>query len=164
MGNKAHIGDVFLVPIDDSRFGIGQITGDWKGELYVVIYDATVADDIDAEAVLSGVPLFAALTLDAKIYNGDWRIIGSVKDNLDRIPQPAFKVNQGGQVFLESRDRSISRPASASEAESLRPRTVVAPIRLESALKAYNGLGDWHSRYDDLRAEYAFESSRLLAD
>jgi hypothetical protein len=164
MSQKAHIGDVFLITIDESRFGIGQIAGDWKGELYVVIYDAVYDNgDVDPNSVLSGQPLFAALSLDAKIHCGDWRIIGNVQGNLDRIPQPVFKVNQDGKVFLESRDRRITRPASSSETEALRLRTVVAPVRLENALKAHNGVGDWNARYDELRADYALTSSRLIA-
>lgn len=163
MSQKAHVGDVFLVPIDESRRGIGQIAGDWKGELYVVIFDAVYdGENVDPNSVNSATPLFAALSLDAKIHNGDWRIIGNVTENLDGIPQPVFKVNQDGEVFLESRDRSATRQASSEEAESLRLRTVVAPVRLEKALKAYNGVGDWSIRYDDLRYDYALESSRYV--
>ncbi|MCQ4631136.1 immunity 26/phosphotriesterase HocA family protein [Shinella sp. CPCC 100929] len=162
MNKKAHVGDVFLIPIDGSRFGIGQIAGDWIGELYIVIYDAVHStEDVDPNSVASEQLLLAALSLDAKIHCGDWRIIGNVTDNLDRIPQPVFKVNQDGQVFLESRDRSITRPASRSESETLRLRTVVAPVRLENALKALKGVGDWNAKYDELRVDYVLESSRL---
>jgi len=164
MNHRARVGDVFLVPVDDSRFGIGQIAGDWKGELYVIIYEEIFSGEKpNPESVNSAKPLFAALSMDAKIHHGDWPIIGNVTKNLDHIPQPVFKVDQGGRVFLESRDRSISRPASSSEAERLRLRTVVAPVRLENALKAHAGLAEWNPRYDELRADYALDSSRVLA-
>ena len=163
MSQKAHVGDVFLVPIDGSRRGIGQIAGDWKGELYVVIFDAVHGDEnVDPNSVLTAKPLFAALSLDAKIHNGDWKIIGNVTQNLDSMPQPVFKVNQDGAVFLESRDRLATRQASSKEAEALRLRTVVAPVRLENALKAHNGVGDWNIRYDDLRYDYALASSQYV--
>ena len=164
MTQKAHVGDVFLVPIEGSRSGIGQIAGNWKGELYIVIYDAVFeGENVDPKQVVGAKPLFAALSLDAKIHHGDWRIIGNVTENLAGIPQPVFKVNQDGAVFLESRDRSMTRPASGAEAEALRLRTVVAPVRLEKALQAHNGVGDWNPRYDDLRYDYALESSRYAA-
>lgn len=164
MSQKAKIGDVFLLPIDGSRFGIGQIAGDWKGELYVVIYDAVYASgEVDPKNVLSEEPLFAALSLDAKIHHGDWRIIGNVTENLDGFPQPVFKVDHDGKVFLISRDRSVFRPASDLEAGALRLRTVVAPVRLENALKALHGIGDWNPRYDELRYDYALESSQYAA-
>ena len=164
MTQKAHVGDVFLVPIEGLRSGIGQIAGDWKGELYIVIYDAVFEDgNVDPQEVIGANPLFAALSLDAKIYRGDWRIIGNVTENLASIPHPVFKVNQDGTVFLESRDRSLTRPASSVEVAAMKLRTVVAPVRLEKALQAHNGVGDWDSRYDDLRYEYALESSRYMA-
>lgn len=163
MKQKAQVGDVFLIPIDASRHGVGQIAGDWKGELYILVFDvAHVGSDINPSSINDMEPLFAALSLDAKIYNGDWKIVGRTTENLDRIVHPVFKVNQDKDVFLESRDRSITRPISDEDAEALRFRTVVAPVRLEKALKAYNGIGEWNSRYDDLRYEYALRSSEYL--
>jgi hypothetical protein len=161
MSQQAYVGDVFLIPIDESRVGIGQIAGDWKGELYLIIYDAVYGEgQINPECVLAEKALFAALSLDAKIHVGHWRIIGNVTRNLRDIPQPVFKVNQGEKIFSESRDRSMARLASRSEAEALRLRTVVSPVRLENALKAHNGVGDWSPRYDELRYDYAQHSSR----
>ena len=63
---KPRVGDVFLVPLDGERYGIGQLAGDWKGELYVVIYDKLVFGDASTTEI-DGLGLqFAALTLDAK--------------------------------------------------------------------------------------------------
>lgn len=162
MSKKAKLGDVFLLPLDEQRSGIGQIAGDWNGELYVVVYDKLVSSDalpID----LVGIPLLlAALTLDAKFYHGDWRIVGNLQESLGSIPQPWFKVSHGPKFFIESRDRSSTRPATALEAAKLRLRTVVAPVRVESAFKAMHGIGDWNSRYDHLRPAYVIESARLI--
>ena len=161
MNRKPKVGDVFLIPLDDARCGIGQVAGDWRGELYVVVFDKVVSPDAHAEEAAGTGLLFAALTLDAKFFHGDWPIIGSAPDNLASIPQPVFKVDQGGQTYLETRDRSCSRKASPDEADNLRLRTVVAPIRIETALKAANGLGEWQGRFDELRADYAFSSSQF---
>lgn len=163
MDPKVRIGDVFLIPIDGLRWGGGQIAGNWKGELYIIIFDALYSDEaIDPESVVAAKPLLAALSLDAKLHHGDWRIIGNVKANLGRFPQPVFKVNQDGAIFVESRDRSATRLASSAESEALRLRTVVAPVRLENALRAHNGIGDWDPKYDDLLYRYALESSQYV--
>ena len=162
MTQRVRVGDVFLIPIDGPRFGVGQVAGDWKGELYLVIYDAVTTGNVDLPDALRSKPLFAALSLDAKIHNGDWKIIGNVMDNLGDVPQPVFKVHEGTKVFIETRDRSATRPATEEEADLLRLRTVVAPIRLEKALKAHHGLGEWNPKYEELRADYAAASSRVI--
>jgi hypothetical protein len=160
---KPAIGDVFLVPLDGYRYGIGQIAGDWKGELYVVVYAKLVSREASVEDVDDADLQFAVLTLDAKLHHGDWQVIGNRQDNLTAIPQPWFKVSMAGKTHVEARDRSVTRRATPSEEAKLRHRTVVAPVRIENALKALHGLAEWNSRYDDLRADYAAQSSRLVA-
>jgi hypothetical protein len=159
---KLAVGDVFLVPLDGQRYGIGQIAGDWKGELYIVIYDKLVFRDASTADVNGAGLWFAALTLDAKFYHGDWPVVGNRQDNLQDLPQPWFKVGVDGETHIESRDRLATRRATSAEAAFLLHRTVVAPIRVENALKALHGLGEWHPRFDDLRADYAFRSAKLV--
>lgn len=157
------VGDVFLVPLDGERYGIGQVAGDWKGELYVVIYDKLVSR-VASAADIDGVGLvFAALTLDAKFHHGDWPIVGNRRDNLPDLPQPWFKVGVDGEAHIEARDRSATRRATPTEEAGLRHRTIVAPVRVEKALKALHGVGEWNSRFDALRADYAFQSAKLVS-
>jgi hypothetical protein len=160
---RVAVGDVFRIPIDDSRFALGQIAGNWKGELYVVVFEGVVAGDASPADVEGRNLLFAALTLDAKLHHGHWPIIGRFKSNLDDVPQPMFKVRQEGQPYIESRDRSFTRPASSAEANVLRYRTVSSPAVIDNAVKANHGQGEWLLRYEDLRADYAFESARVIA-
>jgi hypothetical protein len=164
VGKKVVVGDVFLISLNEGRYGIGQLAGDWQGELYVVIYDKIVSADAAPADVDNEPLLFAALTLDAKLHRGDWRIIGNRKENIGTIPQPWFRVGVEGQTYIEARDRSVTRPASTTEAAALRLRTVVAPVRLENALKALHGIGEWHPRFDELRAAYAAESADLIGN
>jgi hypothetical protein len=159
---KLTVGDVFLLPLDDERYGIGQIAGDWKGELYVVVYDKLVSRNASSEDVDGSSIQFAALTLDAKVHHGDWPVVGNRQGSLADIPQPWFKVGVGGETHIEARDRSVSRQATPTEESMLRHRTVVAPVRIENAFKALHGVGDWSPRFDDLRADYAFLSAKLV--
>jgi hypothetical protein len=158
---KPAVGDVFLVPLDGDRYGIGQIAGDWKGELYVVIYDKVVSHEASSADVEMGELLFAALTLDAKLHHGDWPVIGNRRDNIAALPQPWFKVTMDGAPHTEARDRSVLRRSTPNEEATLKLRTVVAPVRIENALKALHGLGEWNPRFDELRADYALESSKI---
>ncbi len=165
MGIKPSLGDVFMLPVGDGSYGIGQVAGDWKGELYLVIYDASYATAVaDPNDVCSLNPLLSALSLDAKIYNGDWPIVGNTMENLSSLPQPVYKVEQGGRLYIESRDRNVTRVASQGEESVLRFRNVVAPIRLENALKALRGVGEWNPRFDELKPDYAQESAKVLIE
>jgi hypothetical protein len=156
-------GDVFMVALDEVTYGVGQIAGKWGPELYIMLFPTAYnTRDINVLEVVGQLPILAALSLDALFWNGQWTIIGVATDNLINLPQPAFKVNYETAVLIESRDRSISRRASLEEQELLKYRTVFAPIRLENALKAYHGLGEWHPNFDELSFEYALKSSQFL--
>ena len=159
---RVTVGDVFLVPIDGERYGIGQLAGDWKGELYVVIFDKLVKRDASTADVNGAGLQLAALTLDAKFHHGDWPLIGNRRDNLPGLPQPWFKVGVGGETHIEARDRSVTRRATSTEEAALRHRTVVAPVRIENALKALHGLVEWNSHFDELSADYALLSAKLV--
>lgn len=155
MGIVPKLGDVFLVPSGNDLFGVGQIVGNFHGELYIIIYDTAVnSRDYDIQKSLNSEPLIASLSLDAKIYHGDWPVVGNFRENIPSIYQPCFKIEQDGHMYVESRDRSISRIASETEQEILRFRTVVAPIRIENALKALRGFGEWLPIFEKLKPEY----------
>jgi hypothetical protein len=161
MGTKVHVGDVFAIPISESHVGIGLVSGDWKGELFLVVFEGRFdRESADPGIVRTATPLFAALSLDAKLYHGHWTVLDHHPEAVGRILQPDFKVEVEGQTFIESRDRTITRPATALEIERLRYRTVVAPVRLEKALQAFHGLGEWLPHYNELKAEYALQSAR----
>jgi len=162
MGKKAKVGDVFLVPLRDGTYVPGQLVSAWNDELYVAIFDGKVdSQRVDFHQVVGWQPLFLTLTLDALLYHGNWPIIGNVQDNLAGFPQPAYKVRQSGQIYIESRDRTFSRPASPSEADALGYRSVSAPAVVEDAVRAYFGFGEWKSHFDEFHAHFAYESASL---
>lgn len=163
MGIQAKVGDVFLVPLDNQNWALGQIISVWNEELYVAIFDQKFERRLeDPNIVLTQQPAFLALTLDAKLFHGDWPILGNMQENLVQFPQPAFKVRQSGVVYIESRDRTVSRPASSTEAEMLRYRSVSYPAVIEEAVQGYFGVGEWNPHFDKFRFDYASQSSRLL--
>lgn len=163
MGIQVKVGDVFLVPLDGESWALGQLVSSWNDELYVAIFGQKVeTQNVDPRSVVTQEPVFLALTLDAKLFHGDWPIIGNVQDNLASLPQPAFKVRQSGVIYIESRDRTVSRPASSSEAELLRYRNVSSPAMIEEAVQGRFDVCEWNSHYDKFHADYAVASSKLL--
>lgn len=128
-----------------------------------MIYDKLLKSiEVSSDLVLGSNILLAALSMDGKIYNNHWFVIGKIQKNISSIPQPFYKINYGNKVFVESRDRSIMRPANETEAKILRFRTIVSPVRLENALKAAKGFAEWNDGFSDLTADYAFQSSAAI--
>jgi|EndMetStandDraft_5_1072996.scaffolds.fasta_scaffold162510_3 immunity protein 26 of polymorphic toxin system len=163
MSIEVKVGDVFLIPLDEHHWAGGQVAGDWEGELYLAIFEERYArDDADAVAIVDGTPAFFLLSMDAKFWHGHWPILENLQYNLGEYPQPAFKVGLNGVMHVESRDRTIFRPASAREVEMLQYRTVSSAAEVEAAVQAYFGIGEWESRYDELTADYAIRSSKIL--
>lgn len=167
---KLQVGDVFSVPIDDSRVGYGQIVETWGqsgGQFYFAVFDGVYPRDQepDIEAVLSSPVLLLALSMDALLVHGHWQVCGNARVNRDRIPWPAYKEGVSPPGTFDVVDASGERRRRATEDEAMRLpfRTVVAPIRVEKAFRALSGTEDWDDVYESLQpVDDALSASALL--
>lgn len=142
-------GDVFSVPLHGDSFGIGIVASSVHSELYILMFSETFRDRTLPTDVCALEPLIASSSLDAKIWHGDWQIIGQTKD-FGNIVQPIYKVREHEGWVAESFDESQRFHITPEVANRLSYRKCVAPIRLERALKAYAGYGAWEPEYDEL--------------
>jgi hypothetical protein len=164
---KLKTGDVFSVPIDEARVGVGQIVATYgKDAFYFAIFDGTAADSasIDLEQAPKQRVVFLALSLDAKLAAGHWSVVGH-RPVRDGMPLPAFKEAVGSPDRIDVVDYSGGkrRPAQGAEAELLPNRKVVAPVRLEKALRAKHGLEPWTEAYSDLAPNEMTTTDRLFS-
>lgn len=158
------VGDVFTVPIDAQRSGVGQVVGTYENDAYYfAIYDAVVTDETPLPDPANCRILFLALSMDAKIFVGDWKVVGRQPVPAD-IPLPAFKVAVGpdAKYYVENFDGTARRPASGDEVDYLPNRKVVAPVRLEKALQAKHGIRPWLEAYTDLAPDEVCTTRRLF--
>ncbi len=148
MVRRPQVGEVFVIPVGDGRGGIGQVVATYGvAGYYFAVFDAVVPLDVahrEGVQAITAPILLLALSMDAKLYVGDWERIG-VRPVSAEIPFPAYKEAVGTPDNIQVVDYSgrHRRPATASEAESLPNRKVVAPVRLERALRAHLGLEPW---------------------
>lgn len=161
---RVKVGDVFLVPVDDSTWVLGQLVRKKGSQLYVAIFaDRYSSNNLDPKSILDKKPLFLVLTLDAKLYHGMWPIIGNVQENRNSIPEPAFAVIiWGSGTHIVSRDETISRLATREELEVLKPRCVTTGQGIEDMVRSYFGMNDYHFDFDYYLATYAENSGKLL--
>lgn len=164
MGVRVKTGDLFCVPLNDAAFGLGVIAANWHSELYIVLFAETVsgpqAADINT-AMLA--PLLASSSLDAKLFTGDWPVIQRGTDST-ALSQPIYKVEEPDGTLAESFDRKLRIPVSANVAERLQYRKGVAPVRLERALQAHHGFGEWLAHFDELLYVNVLRSNLVLTE
>ncbi|HEX6875522.1 MAG TPA: hypothetical protein VF165_07675 [Nocardioidaceae bacterium] len=155
MTRTPKVGDVFLVPTGDSRAGVGQVIGAYgKHAKYLAIFSLVLPLDQAAaratEALTSGL-LLLGLSLDAKFHAGYWTVVDHAPVHPD-MPLPAYKEAVTTHDHIDVVDHSglRRRRATRAEADLLPNRKVVAPVRLERALRVSLGLEPWLTAFDDL--------------
>lgn len=155
-GKRLHVGDVFTIPLDDERVGYGQIVrAQGQGHYYFAVFEGAYPrkEEPGLDAVLEGELALLALSLDALLYHDHWQIVGKREVNSAMVRWPAYKegVSPPGTFEVVDYTGERRRKATEAEAEELPFRAVVAPIRVEKALRALHGLEDWNDAYDELR-------------
>jgi hypothetical protein len=160
-------GDVFTVPIGDGRAGVGQVVAKYLRNAFLfAIFDYLVPSEEASLSATNGLRapvLLLALSFDGKVHAGHWKVVGSAPIRSD-IPLPAYKeaVSQQGRLDIVDVTGELRRPATDAEAARLPNRKIVAPVRLERALRAHAGLEPWLDAYDELRADRVISASDLL--
>jgi hypothetical protein len=163
---RPKVGDLFAIPIDVGLWGIGQVVESFMNSYYLAIYEGVetdIDDGVDLEAAIRRPLVFLALALDAKIYVGDWPIVGHTAVPKG-IPFPAFKVSMGAPENVQVIDYLDRRRRKATPAESalLPDMSFVAPVRIEKALKAKYGLLPWNAAYAALEPSPATTTGRMF--
>lgn len=162
------VGDVFLIPLDDERSGAGQVVGRYGDDAYYfALYYRTYPNTQrpEASAVLNDEIAILGLSMDARFSDGTWTVIGNQPVS-DDVPLPAYRESVGAPDRVDIVDYSgkVRRRSSPSEANSLRTRKVVAPIRLERALRARAGLEPWLDAYAELEPDSYVTSRAVFKD
>jgi hypothetical protein len=73
--SRIQVGDVFVVPVDEQRVGLGQVVAKYRNEgYYFVIFDEVYppASMPSPSSVVTKRVAFLALSLDAKLAAGHW--------------------------------------------------------------------------------------------
>jgi hypothetical protein len=145
-------GDIFALAHEAGVASAGQLLDKSGEQLLVLVMEGGCPDDPEAvsEAALSGRPMLLGITLDALFVHGRWKVAGNAAQRTDVIyPTFAVAVAPGDYVRETFHGDQLGRIADV-EVDSLPPRKVVAPIRIERAARAQRGLGPWLPQYESL--------------
>ena len=166
---RFEVGDVFSIPIDDERLAYGQLVASWRssgGHFYVAVFERIYRRDEEPslDAVVREPLALLALSMDALLVHGHWQVVGRQDVDPTRIPWPAYKegIMPPGTFDVVDHTGERRRRATDDEAETLPFRSVVAPIRLEKAIRALHGMEPWDDVYERLRPVAEDQTSAAL--
>jgi hypothetical protein len=151
----ARPGDVFGIPFHGGNYQVGQVIDDYKGALYVVVFDSTVTTTSPgleaARAALDTPPRLARMTFDSRFRPGMWEIFGSATPDRRRF-LPAYSVKTPGQQGVEvtSFDGSARTTVTSDLADAVPPLVIDSPMILEKFVRALHGEEPWLPFMDDL--------------
>ncbi|WP_143961168.1 Imm26 family immunity protein [Litoribacter populi] len=162
---KLKTGDIFTIPIDDARIGLGQIVNIPNKNNFIIIvfknsYDKNKIPSL--EEIVKSEVLFLGYTLDAKLYHKHWVIIGNYADNVASIPLPYFKLGTSPDVNIINYKGDFVRKAKQEEDKYIEYKTVTAPVEYELALKAYHNVVDWEEDFNSLLYKETLNSIKVV--
>lgn len=151
--SKQHykVGDIFRFKIDQDRHGYGQvITESQITPKCFIIFDIATSAEMDLQAIAKTKWLIKAHTVDAKLDNGDWEIIGNEPVQDHKTSSQEYIVSTISGSVVESYNGKIHRPATSKDLSQLRTRKSYSPAALEYAIKAHLGLVEWKDFCNEL--------------
>ncbi|MCA0295238.1 MAG: immunity 26/phosphotriesterase HocA family protein [Actinobacteria bacterium] len=120
---KLRDGDVFSIPLGDGRAGLGQIVGHYGTSAYFfAIFESVLPEQeipIKFQDLLSGPVKLLALSMDAKLHVGDWKVVATTPIGRRLLRDAPPKSDQGrGHEPALPKDRGPSTPRTRAEGES----------------------------------------------
>ena len=152
---KLRQADVFTIPLSETEVGFGQIVNFPVSQhvFMICVFDhtASVTEAFDIEDICNSAVVFFGSTTDAKLYHGDWILVGNHSASTSRLEMPYFKLGTaGGDMRLVDYQGKVLGAINENAFEQLEYKWSCSPIRFENALKAYRGLSEWDEAYDKL--------------
>lgn len=158
------VGDLIKIPLTDRIAALGQVVvKKHRSVLVLAVFPAADAShDEDLRGQLAKEPQLVVET-SAPIDTGDWSVFGHAPVGAN-IPIPVYVVPVGlDRVFyIQDINGKLLRPATAVEIDLLRMPASFSPTLVEDAARAANDLGEWHTTYDAMRADWERSAGRVL--
>jgi hypothetical protein len=98
--------------------------------------------------------------MDAKIWNGDWKIYSNATIIGNTLPKPNFKLGLG-PVYITNYDGQKIRIATKEDESKFDFKFSVAPIRIQNAMKAWFKVIEWDPAFNKMTIDYCFDKSLI---
>jgi len=147
---KLKAGDIFEFSINENSKSYGQIVSVFKKDtLSIIIFEGQYRSRPDIEELLQDNILLFGNTFDAKLHHNHWIVIGNETSNLSSVKLPYYKIGTG-PIYVEDFFENKLRKTKDNEESILTYRSYVAPVRFETALKAFYKVVEWREEFEEL--------------
>jgi Immunity protein 26 len=156
VSHRVKPGDVFEIPLEGGRFGVGHVISyDRRNLYYVAVLDVVVRSEerVDVQQwTRSEIACLVGCTLEG-VETGAWRVFGTSDADAQAVPRPCFLVHIGPEAtpFVESFDGSRRRLATPVDQAILPHRATHSSGVLLRAVKAIAGESPWDDRLERIR-------------
>lgn len=146
-------GDVLVVPVGDDNIAVAQIVEKLRGNILLAVFPVLlgVGDVVEVEALKLDDPIFLVETMDLRIKEGVWRVLGN-REVSSSIPVPDYKVwvEPPGEYRRQDIHGKVGKAISSEEAAALKLQKSFSPAVIETALRGLHGFGPWRAAFDEL--------------
>jgi hypothetical protein len=146
------IGDIFSIPVKEEMIGFGQVLRKPRYRIYIVVFEELchMGGIPKVEEIVKFAPLLLGVTLDGRLYNDIWKVVGNYKKNISGFPLPYYKLGTPPETYLVNHKGERLRKAKPLEVEALSYETTLSPIYFDDALKAWHKILPWQEAFDEI--------------
>jgi hypothetical protein len=149
-------GEVISIPADADRIALGQVVEMYEEDaFFLAVFAGTEERDTDftqdfLDQRVAGDIELLALTFDARIVSGDWKVVGRTSASRTDV-LPVYLVEEDDEWVVEDAVGTRTLSASARDRETLTFRTLVTPQIVEDAVQSLDASGSLASIFGSLQ-------------
>ncbi|MCG5213091.1 immunity 26/phosphotriesterase HocA family protein [Streptosporangium sp. KLBMP 9127] len=137
----------------DEKIALAQVVEKMDGDVLLAVFSELLDADgsCDIKSLELDEPLFLAETMDIRITDGVWPIIGN-REVFKGITAPEYKVwvVPPGEYRITDIRGNLGASISPEQASGMKNQKSYSPAVFEAALRGFHGLGPWHKVFDEL--------------
>lgn len=136
---KYRIGDIVMIPIDDTHFVFGRLLNDAS----IGIHSLVSKEAVDINQLISRKVLFEAGVFDTNIRGGKWKVIGHIPfdDAEESWPSPKYVKDIMNPDRYSIYYKGELKPATEKEVEGLEAQAMYKPEALVEEIKRRLAVG-----------------------
>jgi hypothetical protein len=153
MLKKYKNGDILSISVANGKIALAQVVEKLRGNVLLVVFSELLNADesCDVASLELGEPIFLVETMDLRIKDGAWPIVGN-RDIPKYVPMPTYKVwvEPPGEYRIQDIHGDLGVSISLEQASRMKFQKSFSPAVIEAAIRGFHGLSPWRETFDEL--------------